>query len=56
MKTLTPQIGGDLPTGWTGRMLPVKNASCLIKRIGENKTIYTIRLKWTELYPFVYFS
>jgi hypothetical protein len=54
MKTLTPQIGGDLPTGWTGRMLPVKNASCLIEKVGENKTIYTIRLKWTELYPLVF--
>ena len=51
LKTIVPSIGGDLPVGWTGKMLPVKNAVYSIKSAGKGKILYSTEISWSELYP-----
>lgn len=52
LKTLTPYLGGDLPSNYTSANEPVKYAQIVIERPDAKTLIYKIRIHATELFPF----
>ena len=53
MKTVTPYLGGDLPSAYTQANEVVKHAQIAIDRESPDTLLYKIRINLSELYPFV---
>lgn len=51
-KDRAPSIAGDLPSRWTPPRFEVKYAKVFIKKIGDHKMLYLIRIPNSELYPY----